>query len=362
MLQWTKTAKVLKWIWTVALLFWGGAASAQNIVPSPTATDFRSAWEHNDFTGIEQLYASLKATGERNSRGEFRIDTEVAFSKMPRCDALFPDPRDTEVLLPTLRLACWDYIETKLNGWRSAYPSSVLVAIALADFQVQKWRWQVREYGKPEDGAIEKANQFLEEIPADQRDAIWYAQSMQMASTQGMGSKRFHMLFAEAAAKYPDHALIYRQAVFHYLPRNGGSAADIRALSLEAARSGSDGELMYAYVYDDVSLGHGWMGQDVLHKVGLSWPRARAGWNEIYRRYPDQWNLNRFAQHACFAFDMPTLVRLFRLIGKEVLTTDSDAWMSGELSRCRELAARQPSDSGANLDLAAFGLNLPFVR
>ena len=67
----------------------------------------------------------------------------------------------------------------------------------------------------------------------------------------------------------------------------------------------------------------------------------KVGLEDIHRRFPDPWNLGRFAQYACLANDMRTLRPLLLKIDQNPSATAEQGWGKNELSRCRELDARQ---------------------
>jgi len=322
-------------------------ASAQDAESLHHQASFRSMLQRDDIAAIEQEYATLKSETRRSARGSFLADTYVDFSAVTYCARLvWPEAQVTQVAREAQRAGCWASVEARMDRWAKSHPSSALPAIGLSEIYLERAKTsEDREQDRPkvEEALLERARRVLEDVPAERREAIWYSRLMQIASMQGWGPKRFGRLLEEASAKYPNHALIYRQAAFHYLPRNGGSAKELEELAQLAVGKSKDldGMSMYAHVYDEVVLGQGRLWQTAFTKTQVSWPQMRAGLQDIYERFPDKWNLNRFAQHACLAQDFPTLVNLLAKIEDKAQSAWDDGWGARELQRCRELASRQ---------------------
>ncbi|MES2582244.1 MAG: hypothetical protein V4627_05970 [Pseudomonadota bacterium] len=335
----------------LSVLSWSVAAGAQSVESSESWARFNSAFQKGDFSAIETQYASLLASAKRSPRGVFLAETYAIFWPLASCDkseTAGDDPPKRPYL--ELRVECWNAMEAKMNDWSRAYPVSTLPTVGLSEInlaraQSPELRWS--EGAKAQDEYAERARKTLEEVPFERRTVTLYATLIRIATLQGWGAKRFGVLLAEAASKFPNHSRIYRLATVHHLPKNGGSAAEIEHLAQFAVDKSrdQDGQSMYAHVYDEVMFGQGWLWDSAQMKTYLSWTKMRAGLSDIYRRFPDKWNLNRFAQHACLADDLVTLTALLAQIGSEAQPVADDGWMAGELLRCRKkLATPQSGD------------------
>lgn len=325
-----------------SVLWWGLAVGAQEVESSQSWASFNSAFQRGDFSVIEGEYSLLISEASRSPRGVFLAENYAIFWPVTAC-AKFPATGDesTKKTYTERRVDCWNALEAKMNEWLRAYPLSILPAVGLSEIQLARAlspELRKSEGAKVQEDYTERARKILEDVPIERRSVTLYATLMRLASLQGWGAKRFGGLLDEAATRFPNHPLIYRQAAFHYLPRNGGSAGEIEQVAQFAVDKSKDvdGMSMYAYVYDEVTLGRGGLWQSAHVKTYLSWPKMRAGLKDIYRRFPDRWNLNRFAQHACLADDLVTLADLFALIGGEAQPAANDGWMDGEFLRCRK--------------------------
>ena len=327
-------------VWSV--LGWGTAVGAQSLESPESWASFTAAFQRKDFTAIETKYSSLIASDKRSLRGDFIAETYAVLWSLASC-ANFPTPNDEPPKGPyaELRIDCWNTVEAKVNEWSLAYPLSTLSAVGLAEINLA--RAQSPEIlkidgAKAQDDFAESARRTLENVPIDRRTVTLYLALMRTATLQGWGAKRFDQLMTEAASKFPNHPLIYRRATVHYLPKNGGSPAEIEKIAQFAVdkTKAQDGDSMYAHVYDEVILGQGRMWGEAQRRTYFSWPKMRKGLGDIHSRFPDKWNLNRFAQHACLVDDLVTLSALLGQIGSETKPGANDGWMAGELLRCRK--------------------------
>lgn len=337
-------------IWPV--LWWGMAVGAQNVESPESWASFNSAFQRRDFSAIETEYSLLTASAKHSPQGAFLAETYAVLWPLASC-ANFPttDGNPLKKTYIELRIDCWNALEATMNDWSRAYPLSTLPAVGLSEINLarsQSPELRKSEGIKAQDDFAERARTILEDVPTERRTVTLYATLMRVATLQGWGAKRFGRLLAEAASKFPNHSLIYRRATVHYLPQNGGSAAEIEQLAQFAVDKSrdQDGESMYAHVYDEVMLGQGWLWSSAQTKTQMSWPKMRAGLSDIYRRFPDKWNLNRFAQHACLADDLVTLSALLAQIGSEAQPLVNDGWMAGEFLRCQKKSVvPQPKES-----------------
>jgi hypothetical protein len=66
------------------------------------------------------------------------------------------------------------------------------------------------------------------------------------------------------------------------------------------------------------------------------WKKMKAGFDDIVKRYPDDWNYNHYAWFACVARDAATTKQAFEKVGDRL---DTSLWSNRQwLNRCRSLA------------------------
>ncbi len=323
-------AKLLRW--GVALLICATpAVYAQHPPTQEAPQEFaQQRFAQSDYAAIESSYESLKRQATRSDRGLPLSDTAIDFDLLIECGDQ----------VTGADAACWTQFERRISGWSQQFPASALPRLALARAQVRKamWAQETKERSQEADKFFVEAQKIYDSIPADRRDPIYFTQRIESAIEQGWKADRFDELIAEATAKYPINANIYRRAANFYLPSRGGQPSGLDALVRTAAKSGDP--TLYAQIYDEVTMGDYGMREDAFGKTSLDWNKLRAGLQQIYFKQPSQWNLNRFAQDACLAGDVATLKSLIAEIGATTKELPGRGWSRGDLDRCRELAAK----------------------
>lgn len=335
-----------------ALLCLGLNAFAQSPDEYASQESFRAMLRRNDFASIELIRKSLIADGRRSERGIHLADVfgdPTSFvAELSICnDAGYIGAAATQAPSFPSKDDCWASVESRMAKWRADFPASTMPIQGLSDaFYLRAWYVDRNrpDHAQTQDTYLSRSVAILEEIPRERRDVLWYRRMMQSGTLQGWGSKKFLRLLSEAASRFPDHEMVYRQAIVHFLPRNGGTAAEIEAVAtLAVSRNAETLQMLtYAAVYDEVIMGAGNLGETASTKTHVSWPKLRQSLRLHHRLHPAQWNLNRFAQHACLAFDMATLQELLFQIPKNETPLSNDGWHKGELVRCRALVQRQP--------------------
>jgi len=281
-----------------------------------TREHFRSLLRDDDFDGIEQTHAQLVALRTPDNNGEWRSEQFFEYPS-PRCRAALPavatvgTPRERETQSATdARLAaCYRRLEAKLAAWRQRAPESPLAAVALADLYLAQTDGRATPPSVL-DATYEKSQAALLAVPSANRNLLWHRQRLWVGSLQGWGPARYRRALDEAMARYPDRGALYRQAVRHFLPGNGGSLAEVDQVARMGLALNGDartGLLMYAYSYDELAFGGGNYHDSVYHDSPVQWPEMLAGLQEMRKRHPGVWSDNRTANHACLAGDMATL-------------------------------------------------------
>lgn len=309
-----------------------------------TPEQFRSMLRDNDFDGIEQKYAEIVAA---NARTEAGVPYAEQFMEYPagRCavtdravrEAALGTPleRETQAVRDARTAACRQRFEDKMLAWQKRFPDSSLAAVGLSDTYLRANDVKPSPPLAVMDAALERGQAVLQSVPAAKRDVYWYQQHLWVGSLQGWNPARYKQVLQEAVTRFPDRPSLYRRAVTHFLPANGGSLADVDAVARGGLARNEDiptGLLMYANAYDELAFGSGNFHDLAYQRTLVKWPEMLAGLHEMRRRYPGIWTDNRTANHACLAGDMDTL----RAMLSRTRTTQfpDHGWATGWRERC----------------------------
>lgn len=186
---------------------------------------------------------------------------------------------------------------------------------------------------------IQAARRYLEEHKAAVSvDPRWYELMLVIAYRQSWERKQVDALFNEAVKREPGYYQTYF-AVVRYLRDKSGLANSMDTFPLikdfadTAVRQTpqQEGDELYARIY--------WMLLQRREHEGLfqaslvDWPRMRAGFDGMLRRYDDDWNRNNYARFACLAKDYEKAAELLERIGEDAMP---QVWDDGVLyDQCR---------------------------
>jgi hypothetical protein len=294
-----------------------------------------------NFAELEQSYNKALGENQRLPSGVFRLSRLVQSVD----DALnAPASANYADLDSALRAwdAHWTNMEAKAGRWAQAIPGSSAAAVFRSEIFVRHgYAFRGGGYSSSVSSEnlekfqayVQRAYQALAECAdCSRRDPQWHAQMLKVARLQaGRAGHRHATAWEAAVAAFPYYYDIYFEAAMTLAPQWGGSAAAVESMARSAADRTQDreGQALYARIYWSASR---LFGGDPVKNGQAEWPRLRAGFDDIVQRYPDPWNLNSFARFACQQGDVPTLRRVFRLIGNQI---DLLAWGGPrQLERC----------------------------
>jgi hypothetical protein len=298
--------------------------------------EVNAAFERSDFAAIEARYAHAVSGRGRLASGVF-----VSGRIVRELDPLAP----TGVSVPKGADAYFQPIEDKARAWTARYPKSVIAAIVLSQaYRAHGWAYRGGGYANSvskEDFArfkeyVDLAQEaLLARADTGKADPNWHWQVLEVARLQGWPDEKY-FAFADAALDaFPGYYDIYFELSNRLVPQWGGSLEELADFAEHAAErtKATEGRAMYAriywYVYD-------MLGAERLKRGELDWPKIRAGFDDMVKRYPDPWNLNFFARIACDAGDQATTRRILALVGDKI---EPAAWANrGAYSRCKNLA------------------------
>lgn len=286
---------------------------------------FAENFENGDFSALEKWYAQALKEKTRMESGNFQASIlvrSIEFKSDKKCDV----PK-----CPKVDEKFWLAQEKKAKEWLVRHPKSTLAAIALARiYSNQAWIYRGTGYANTvakEDWKMfhdltRRAVDVLNEQQVEGRkDPNWWTSLLNETFYGSVDPARYQQLAQDAINAFPENPDIYIVIASTLRPQWGGSHSAIAALASEAVQrsKASEGEAFYARIYWSLADS---LGQPAFLKPGVDWSRIRAGFDDMLQRYPADWNLNAYAQMACFeAHDKKTAAKLMRRIGEKPLGT-----------------------------------------
>lgn len=284
-------------------------------------TAARIAFEEKDFDALERMAKGFRTEKSRTSSGLWKLTVFYAAIN------------DLISKKATSGKSEYREIDSQLEAWAFKHPNSPIPTISRAHMEISR-AWEIRggdvaskvkpEAWKPFAEGIERARVILQKGKAVASvDPQWYEQMMVIAQAQNWERERFDELLNEALAKEPLSYQTYFSALNYLLPKWHGSLGEIEIFARDAVKrtSKTEGEGMYARIYWYASQAQ--FGNALFRESVGSWPKMKAGFEDVIARYPDSWNLNNYAKFACLANDKATTAKLLRLIGTSI---ELDAW------------------------------------
>lgn len=320
--------KLRFWIAGVLLCWSLTALSAELEHRSQLQNEFAAAFAGSDFVQIESRYARALRTQERSPSGRFLAHAWMRAMRFAEKD----DPN-------------WEAAEDKARKWVAQYPKSVLAAIAHSRIHRHRaWKARGRGYASTvtKEGwrnfalHMNRATEALaSRAETGKTDPNWWYEMLDQAREQSWPQQRYSELAYAALQAFPQNHDIYRAIALNLVPQWGGSWQALAAFADEAVvrTREKQGQIMYARIYWNVAR---YFEPRLLTRPEGNWPKFRAGLEELVARYPDSWNLNRFAAFACDAGDKGTTRRLLARINDAVVAA---AWANrATYNRCRSWA------------------------
>ncbi len=270
-----------------------------------TAAVFSGNLEEEDFPALDLLLQKWNTPRERNKNGEWKLDDYRA--------ALHCDCREKE----------WREKMQRVQRWKAFNPQSAGAAIAEAKYWAA-YAWHIRgglwnqrvdpvalrvfgERMKRAEEVLLNSKAFASNNP------LWYETYLDIAIATKRDDAFVEQLFEEAIRQHPHFQPLYVDMTNHWAPREGGWGKwqKVDALVKRAVRltSGMDGQDNYAWLYAQISAQRR-IEFDLFDDSLASWPRMKASFSELVKRYPSADNLNEFAAFACRAGDKETFLNL----------------------------------------------------
>jgi hypothetical protein len=299
-------------------LVWAGNASAQ--APAARAEEdlvqdeaMNLLW-WGDFDELERRHASYQQVDQRTGAGRSKL---VLFRT--GLAQVFDGPDNSKD-------AYFAQMDALTLAWARAHPRSALAHVLHAQaLLAHGWSYRGHGYANtipPEALSdfkryTQAALQYAAEHQADMmRSSSGYVMLLEAGRAAGWDLDRFRAVAQAGMALNDDDEGLYRGWLAAALPKWGGSAAEVDRVIQDIAKrtAAKHGDIYYSRMYawaSDWEFHH-----QVFSDSRASWPRAKAGYEELIKRYPAAVNINGYAHFACLAKDKPQLLALLQRIGE----------------------------------------------
>ncbi|MDQ8036567.1 MAG: hypothetical protein REI12_04040 [Pedobacter sp.] len=242
--------------------------------------------------------------------------------------------------------------EAILKAWLKAYPDSpsahfaeVQLLLARADsirglspeYEIDPA--VVPAYQRLVSKAYDKLNACKEMADHDPR---WYGLMLDIARRESWSREEFYKLALQAFEKHPLYYQNYFDAIDFITRQKQWTINEVEDFANAAVSRTKryEGSSMYARIYWYASQAYF---RDYLFKSSMvSWPKMKAGFDEIMEKYPDSWNLNNYAKFSCLAKDKETSRKLLQRIGSDTI---SKVWRNNVLEECEEMIYQENDKS-----------------
>lgn len=242
----------------------------------------------------------------------------------------------------TPNMSQWGVMLDRVQEWIKLDPSPAAY-ITLAKFHHHLgWLWRgdgfavdvSQDAWKPFHDEMALTRSTLEDHKDAAIDPEWFFTMANVAREQPMPKREAEAVFLEAIKNHKYYDRIYETAVLRLMPQWGGSWEAVEEFANAAAENAKDkeGDALYARIYIAV----GSCGCSIFRETKVDWSRMRRGFEDILKKYPDEWNRNSFAYYACQAGDRQTTKELFTKISRSFM----DAWDNDQATydRCKAWA------------------------
>lgn len=304
---------------------------------------FIKNYSSGDYAKLDAWYTKALREDARMPSGVYRANRLVrsigfgGVSPLPPC-AKEPCPRVNDTF--------WVEHQQRAQAWLAQNPQSTLAAMTLASaYSKQAWAYRGGGYANTvRDEDMKKFQELNHEAlralfasaEYGRKDPNWWTQLLTYAQYGQVSRHDYAKLAQDAIAAFPKNHDIYFTISHSLLPQWGGSYKAIADLAAQAVANTKtdEGQTFYARIYWNVygSLAH--QSAAVFTRPDVDWTRIRAGFEDLVKRYPDNYNLNSYARLACVAAqDKKTTAAVLQRIGQDVVP---DAWEGrNEYARCK---------------------------
>lgn len=222
----------------------------------------------------------------------------------------------------------FDNIDRKFADWLKSNGESDAARLAMSMSMTKRaWLYRGNNYSNatPED-AIEKFHKQISRTQkfllinegVSKRDPEWFTQFFSVLRSERKVDEENYLAYVDKAVSlYPDYYPIYFSASVYYLPKWHGDAASFDKFARYATRhlAPENSIAVYARIYWANACTQ--CGERDVANWREHWEDIRAGFDQIIKDYPDQWNINNYARIACSAYDQEKTLEIMKRIEGE---------------------------------------------
>jgi hypothetical protein len=293
-----------------------------------------AAYKNNDFATIDAVATQLRTEKGRTPSGAWTI---TLFYNSLYGAIRAGRGRESST-------AEWSETENKLNRWIASSPLSVTAPIALG--YAQRWQaWALRGTGFANTVSDKGWKDFAKQLAISHRtlmvnkkissvDPQWYVEMLEQAQAENWKRAAFMALYEEAITKEPLYHETHIVAMERFLPMWGGSVGEMQEFATQAVlrTSAKEGNALYAYLYTHAEnrMAEGEFYKDPY--LSSLWNQTVAGYEDLIKQYPTDWNRNHYAKIACMVGVMNT----FKVVARQFNgKPDKDAWPGNRYEVCK---------------------------
>jgi hypothetical protein len=336
-------------------------ASTMTCIPTQTSKDSELAIRENINTEVTTAFPSGNFTKLEKSYDHYRQRTSRTPSGVWKL-WFFYNGITFEKLYNFKDQASWKKVEDQALKWIDQYPESpapyifyskLLISHAF-DFRGRGYSRNVSPNAwKPFHQNIALARAVLEKNKEfTSNDPEWYATMVEIAKLQAWPKQEVKDLLREALDREPYYHGTYFAAFSYTLPKwSGRSLAETEQFVNDAVTitRKCEGQGMYARLYWSGIRGDAEF-TEKLSDPGLvswgkmqnvNWEKMSQGFEDIIARHPDPWNLNNYANFACFARDKAKTKALFKKINGKTLEEPWKYYPQVDLIGCEVWSSRE---------------------
>ena len=322
------------------------AATAKNYTPTEVHEIVTKAYNESDFLALDTLATTLRTEKDRSSSGRWNLSNFYS--------SLYGAMREER---KKNSAEDWSRAEDKLNRWVATAPQSSTAPIVLATAQTSH-AWTLRGSGyastvtpKGWEGFAKYMAIARNTLEANKKnssnDPQWYVVMLRVALAESWKMDQYMALYEEAISKEPLYYETHIQASERFLPMWGGNIPAIQDFAAKAVKrtAAADGQGLYAHVYWSVyqRIGSAEFLAEPYRSSIIS--QMKAGFEDVLKRYPDDWNRNVYARFACEVHDIDLFISQARQFNGVPI---KDAWPEHLFLGCKNYAAAARPDKPLN--------------
>lgn len=264
-----------------------------------------------DYAGLDARMAHYVKQGTRSSSGRWAsgIFAENVLHGRGTPLASHPDS-----------IVWWQDLEKQVQGWVDASPDSPLAHLTLTHV-VMNHAWHIRGGGYASSVPASAWKPFREEMARARgyllkhskiasRYPEYYELRIHLETALNSERETVDAVYDEATRRFPDYYPVYFAMTNYLLPKWHGDIDAVEAFARDAVQRSrkTEGQGMYARIYWVVAQAQ--FRDALFEESGVHWAHMRTGFDDVIKRYPDQWNIQNYAHFACLAKDHKTFRKL----------------------------------------------------